>query len=51
LVARLGGNDTLFAMYDRLLLLISARPGTQVVQCPEGGADAVYGELRQRLDA
>jgi predicted kinase len=51
LVARLGGNDTLFAMYDRLLLLISARPGTQVVQCPEGAADAVYRELRRRLDS
>ena len=36
LVADLGGEPMLAAMYDRLLLVISARPRARVVQCPEG---------------
>src|SRR4051794_28421127 len=35
-VAELGGDDVLFAMYDRLILLLSTRAGARVVQCPEG---------------
>jgi predicted kinase len=49
LVEQLGGEQTLFVMYDRLLLLISARPNAQVIQCPEGAADAVYQELITRI--
>jgi predicted kinase len=50
LVAQLGGDGTLFAMYDRLLLVISARPHAQVVQCPEGAADEVYDAIRRRIE-
>jgi predicted kinase len=50
LVAQLGGDDTLFAMYDRLLLVISARPNAGVVQCSEGAADDVYAVIRRRVD-
>jgi predicted kinase len=50
LIARLGGDDTLFAMYDRLLLLLSARPLARVLQCPEGALDAVYEQLRDLVD-
>jgi len=45
-VAGLGGDDLLFAMYDRLLLVIGARPKARVVNCPEGAIDAVYGQIR-----
>ena len=45
LVADLGGEPTLLAMYDRLLLVISARPMARVVQCPEGAADDAYREV------
>ncbi len=48
-VAGLGGDDTLFAMYDRLLLVVSARPAARVVTCPQGAADAVYAELLAQL--
>jgi predicted kinase len=44
-VAELGGDATLFTMYDRLLLMISARPRAQVVQCPDGAGDEVYETL------
>jgi predicted kinase len=45
LVADLGGEPMLRSMYDRLLLVISARPRARVVQCPEGAADDAYLEL------
>jgi predicted kinase len=50
LVARLGGDDTLFAMYDRLLLVLAARPRAQVVQCAEGRADDAYRVVLAALD-
>lgn len=50
LVERLGGRETLFVMYDRLLLLLSARPDAQVVPCREGQADAVYDRLLAALE-
>lgn len=45
LVARLGGEPMLFAMYDRLLLVLSARPFAKVVHCPEGAIEEVYREV------
>jgi predicted kinase len=50
LVAQLGGDDTLFAMYDRLLLIISARPAAEVVQCPDGAEHEVYDAVRRRIE-
>jgi predicted kinase len=50
LVEQVGGKGAIFAMIDRLLLVISSRPDSQVLQCPEGAADSVYGELIARLD-
>jgi predicted kinase len=50
-VARIGGDDALFAMYDRLLLVISARPRAHVLQCPAGGLDDAYAQLRARISA
>lgn len=49
-LAELGGEATLFAMYDRLLLVLSARPNAQVVQCTEGRVEEVYRRLRELLD-
>lgn len=49
LVERAGGADVLFAMIDRLLLLLAHRPGAQRISCPEGQVDAVYAELLTRL--
>ena len=49
LLERLGGRETLFVMYDRLLLLLSARPAARVVQCREGDAHAVYAQLLAAL--
>ena len=46
-VAELGGDNLLFTMYDRLVLVLSARPATQVVQCPEGAQDAAYARVRE----
>jgi len=46
-VAELGGDDLLFTMYDRLVLVLSARPAAQVVQCPEGAVDAAYARVRE----
>jgi predicted kinase len=51
LVATLGGDAALFAMYDRLLLLISARPDAIVLQCPEGTVDEVDDQLHNRIEA
>lgn len=49
LVEQLGGRETLFVMYDRLLLLLSARPHAQVLLCREGTADAVYARMLDAL--
>ncbi len=51
LVDQLGGEPTLAAMYDRLLLVISTRPRARVVQCPEGAIDAVYREVLSLVEA
>jgi predicted kinase len=51
LVAQLGGDDALFAMCDRLLLVTAARPNTIVVASPDGAHDEVYAEIRRRLEA
>lgn len=51
LVAQLGGDGTLFTMYDRLLLLLAARPQARVLHCPDGAEDAVYAELRAQLNS
>jgi predicted kinase len=50
LLAGLGGDDTLFAICDRLLLLSAARPDAQVVPCPEGAADEVYATISRRIE-
>lgn len=49
-VAELGGDDVLFTMYDRLLLVISARRHARVVQCPAGAQDEVYATLRGLIE-
>lgn len=49
LVARLGGDDTLQRMYDRLLQVINARPTAFVLHCPEGAEDEVYRAITARL--
>jgi predicted kinase len=51
IVAQLGGDEVLFAMYDRLLLVLSARPNARVVQCPEGAEDEVHRRLSELLEA
>jgi predicted kinase len=51
LVSEAGGTDAFMTMYDRLLLILSSRPGAQVVPCPAGGADAAYQELLRRIDS
>ena len=48
-VAELGGDDLLFAMYDRLLLLLSARPSARVVPCPDGAVEQVYEHLQKEI--
>lgn len=45
LLERLGGEDTLAAMYDRLLLLLNSRPRARLVAAREGDIDAVYREI------
>ena len=49
LVSEAGGTDAFMAMYDRLLLILSSRPGAQVVNCPQGAQDAAYAELLRRM--
>lgn len=51
LVERLGGDDTLGRMYDRLLQVLNARTEARVVHCPDGAADEVYRTLREVIDA
>jgi predicted kinase len=51
LMEQFGGQPALEAMYDRLLLLLSHRPGAQVIQSRDGQADAAYAELRRLVDA
>ena len=51
LMEQFGGRQALEAMYDRLLLVISHRPGAQVIQSRDGEVEAAYAELRRRLDA
>jgi predicted kinase len=51
LVAELGGAPMLTAMYDRLLLVVSARPRARVVQCPEGAIDEAYREVLSLVEA
>jgi predicted kinase len=46
---RAGGDETLYAVCDRLALLMSARPTAQPIACPEGAVDEVYAELIRRL--
>ena len=47
IVAAHGGDEALFAMYDRLILLLNARPAAQVIQCPAGAEDEAYRRLRE----
>jgi predicted kinase len=49
LIASLGGDDALFTICDRLLLLAAARPGAHVLSCPEGAEDEVYAEMKKRI--
>jgi predicted kinase len=49
LLSELGGDNAFMAMYDRLLLILSTRPGAQVVACPEGAADTAYAEVLDRM--
>jgi predicted kinase len=51
MVETFGGDGALFAMYDRLLLVVSARPRAHVMQCPEGAADDVYDLLQKRIES
>jgi predicted kinase len=51
LLDQLGGEATLAAMYDRLLLVISSRPRARVVPCPEGAVDEVYREVLSLVEA
>ena len=50
-VATLGGDGALFTMYDRLLLVISARSRAHVVQCPQGAVDEVYETVRRLIES
>lgn len=49
-VAALGGEKTILAMCDRLLLIIAARPGAQVVPCPEGAIDEAYARIVEWIE-
>jgi predicted kinase len=40
---RVGGEPQLVAMYDRLLLVLAARPQARVITAREGEIDATYG--------
>jgi hypothetical protein len=48
-VAALGGEAELARMYDRLLAVIAARPGTLVVQTTSGAVDRAYQDLLRIL--
>ena len=50
LVAGLGGEATLTAMYDRLLLLVNGRPHARVLHSPAGSLERVYAELLAVID-
>jgi predicted kinase len=50
LLASLGGDEALFAICDRMLLLTAARPRAHVLPCPEGCADQVYAEIMKRIE-
>jgi predicted kinase len=49
LIASLGGDDALFTICDRVLLLAAARPNAHVISCPEGAVNEVYAEIMRRL--
>jgi predicted kinase len=49
IVHQLGGDDLLFVMYDRLLLLVSTRPSARVLHCPEGAVEDVYAQIVEAL--
>jgi predicted kinase len=49
LLERLGGQAALEAMYDRLLLVLSHRPATRVIQSRAGAIDEAYSELTAQL--
>jgi predicted kinase len=51
LIERLGGDDTLARMYDRLLQVLNARAGAHLVYCPEGPVEDVYTTWLEVLDA
>jgi len=50
LVEQFGGTDALFAMYDRLLLVLAHRPRAQRLTCSEGEQEQVYRELLDRIE-
>lgn len=45
LIAGLGGDASLFAMCDRLLLIASARPNARLVSCRDGAEDEAYEQI------
>lgn len=49
LLDRVGGTPQLEAMYDRLLLVVAARPRAQVVPAREGEIEHTYQAVLQRL--
>ena len=50
LVEQFGGTDALFAMYDRLLLVLAHRPRAQRLTCRDGEQEQVYRELVGRIE-
>jgi predicted kinase len=49
MLERAGGLDELSAMYDRLALVIAARPATIVIQTADGEVDRAYRDFRSSL--
>jgi predicted kinase len=49
MLERAGGLDELSAMYDRLALVIAARPATIVIQTADGEVDQAYRDFRSSL--
>lgn len=47
---RVGGLPQLEAMYDRLLLVVAARPEARVMSAPEGEIDETYREFVERVN-